>query len=162
MQKLIVVAATLALGATGVEAQARATTQPARPPLSVSQRNTDYRCVDDRGSYERDRALFERRLREEHDYWHRVNDRLLRADFVRQHEAFHQRLDRSRAEWERNYRGSRRCDYRFDNDQRGHGYDNSGRYDNRLERERDRFRDKVDRRDDYDRDRDRKPRNRGW
>jgi hypothetical protein len=45
----------------------------------------------------------ERRLRKEHQEWHRVHDTAGRDNFVRLHQVLHERLDRTRIEWQRQH-----------------------------------------------------------
>ena len=52
----------------------------------------------------------ERRLRKEHQEWHREHDRAGRDNAVRKHNELHERIDRTREQWERTPNPRPRCE----------------------------------------------------
>jgi hypothetical protein len=106
------------------------------------------------------RMQFEQRLRQQHENWHRSHNGRRDANWQRQHEALHQRLQRERAVFERNEQRTReraielarrqrsqsssrsRVDDRYDCNER------DDRYDDRNSRDRGDWHDRDDRYDD--------------
>lgn len=144
MRTGIIVLALLAAAATTAEAQIRVgTSRPSgdntrtteRRPVYSTSRNTNS-CAVDMRELGRQRAELEQRLRREHQEWHRVHNE--DRNYVRAHNAQHDRLERVRDDWRRRHQATlNRCgDYRDDDrweDRRDHrDYDDDSDSDRRY------------------------------
>jgi hypothetical protein len=128
MKAQLVVIGLLAAATANVEAQVSARDNNRQIPVNnrrvaVTQRN-DRSCANDVRELQRQRALLQQQLRREHQEWHarHNNDR----DYVRSHNALHDRLQRTRETWER--RNADKLKDCFDN-RSGDRWDNNDRWD---------------------------------